>query len=1498
MKRDAAARHEVIGLSVLHNAFVKSAASCDPWQTASESSRQASSLERGERLQADRALVSPQSRAARPCSPAGVAGAPPVRLRGLLGTIFVALVGLLALVAAPALASPLATVGSIPFDGAFGTTGGRFEFGPQGLAVNQPGGAPGDGDIYALDVSRVQQFDADGNFIRAWGYNVIQDGAPGDVDVNEQVKVALSGTPAGGTFTVFLLGAGTAPIPYDAPATGPGSVQDAFENHPELEPGDVVVSGPAGGPWTIEFTGAQADTNEPELFVDSSELTGSEVGVRATVLFNGEGAFEKCTVAADCRGGEADPNGGGLRFPRAIAFDQASGAVFVDGGTRVVQFDSDGDFQRTFGWDVVEAGVPGDLGENAYEICTVAVACQSGTLGANGGEFGESISGLAVDPRNGDVLAFDKANARIQRFNADGSFDKAIGWDVVPGGEEKLESCTSTLPGACQAAPPIKVEEVELPEYPGGKFSHFAGPMAVDSTGSFYVADVGAVSGGLPHPRVQKFTPEGTAAVDYVPGELSPTFEWANRYADRAVTALAVDPANDHLYAVRVRSDQTEGEHLPTPEGNDVVELDSTGSVVDVHARDTTNEPAGAIALSGEGRFYLAKYDGLTGRILIVDTPQPPEAVLLPASEVTKTSAKLNAEVDPNGFETGYRFEYRRVGSIAWKRAPAVDDPAGSGSSAVPASQTISNLQAGAVYEVRIVATKRYGGGVDIDAGTVKTLADQPRVSGAAAFQIGGAAKLVGLVDPSGLPTSYHFEYGTADCASSSCTSVPVPEGDAGESANWTRVHEVVDGLSAGVLYHFRLVATNAEGTVEGPDTLFELGAAVSSGPQRAYEQVSPSDKNGYDAGIGLLGGVEGSNGGHGEGPSLASPGGDAIVFTAVGPLADTPLGCSALCDYRSFRADDGWHTNAVRPRPTDENPTAYSFTSNLLSSDLTRIAATTNRPVNPGDPVGGGAIGGYVGAVGSSWSLLPGSALPAGASQTLENAAASDSLGQVAYDSEEVLTGDGQPSSGTKTYVYDEGTLRLASILPDDSFAPSSKLGSFSTLFPHGTKANAVSDDGRYVFFSSPTDFSGIGGFFGPPANIYRRDLETNTTTLVSPSKRSTPDEEWFRMYEFATPDGKAVVFSSFSKLTDASTASLDFSFASAGELYRYDIPSDTLVDLSVDHDGDDGMGGQVSGFVGASDDARYVYYVAMGEVVEGGTPGQPNLYVWHDDGTADGETQFVTSLDSQDSDDWATGPNRASGFRTSDVAGSGRVVFESVLDLTGNDDEEVTHVYTYDPHADGGNGQILCVSCRPDGEPASTSANLPSSVFRGLGAPTRLVAGEGVSTLTEDGRHIYFESTEPLVPEDVNGKVDVYEWSDGEVALVSTGTDAGDSQFMGAGDSGRDVFFRTRQKLVPTDGDTLYDVYDARRGGGFAISKLPPCAGEECRPEPQDRPTVDVPASGSFAGDGNLSEKPKSRRCRRGKALVRRGGKVRCVKKHHRRHRRSARSNQGGGR
>lgn len=91
---------------------------------------------------------------------------------------------------------------------------------------------------------------------------------------NEVQTVTIDAT--GGTFTLTYDGQTTATIAFDASAATVDTRLTALSN---IGPSDVAVTGEAGGPWAVEFTGDLAEENVALMTGDGASLTGGSTTV-------------------------------------------------------------------------------------------------------------------------------------------------------------------------------------------------------------------------------------------------------------------------------------------------------------------------------------------------------------------------------------------------------------------------------------------------------------------------------------------------------------------------------------------------------------------------------------------------------------------------------------------------------------------------------------------------------------------------------------------------------------------------------------------------------------------------------------------------------------------------------------------------------------------------------------------------------------------------------------------------------------------------------------------------------------------------------------------------------------------------------------------------------------------------------------------------------------------------------------------------------------------
>ena len=142
----------------------------------------------------------------------------------------------------------------------------------------------------------------------------------------------------------------------------------------------------------------------------------------------------------------------------------------------------------------------------------------------------------------------------------------------------------------------------------------------------------------------------------------------------------------------------------------------------------------------------------------------------------------------------------------------------------------------------------------------------------------------------------------------------------------------------------------------------------------------------------------------------------------------------------------------------------------------------------------------------------------------------------------------------------------------------------------------------------------------------------------------------------------------------------------------------------------------------------------------------------------------------------------------------------------------------------------------------------------------------------LSDSGR-LFFNGADALVPQDTNGKEDVYQYEPaglgsceqtaGCVALSHRGIAKHESAFLDASASGDDVFFVTAGQLVATDRDNSFDVYDARVCTESSPCLKPPppppapCGSEaSCRPPAPAAQGSERPRAPTFSGPGNVGK------------------------------------------
>jgi hypothetical protein len=1158
-----------------------------------------------------------------------------------------------------------------------------------------------------------------------------------------------------------------------------------------------------------------------------------------------------------------------------VAVEQESGAVYVvdSGNERVDKFGPEGEFLFAWGWGVADGHT------QALQRCTSV--CSAGVYGGGSGEFREPW-GVAVDndPLSAsyrDVYVVDRGNRRVEKFDSAGNFLLMFGGEVNATTKGNVcvagEACQAGVEGsgphvdlsrgdriAVDSSGTVFVgDENQVQKFsPGGVYEgQIALPgvgsiqaLAVDSSGDVYVEGSGLVG-------VHKYSGAGVE-LGVPRGTFSPAYDG---------NAIAVGPS-DELFI-----DEGEGSHR-------LLEFDPAG--VEVASFDAGPEPGyrGIAFGDGIGRLYVLE----AGVVRLVSPPSGPLVLVgsESAGELQPTSATLGAMVNPEGHETSYRFEYGTSVSYGASTTPTV--LTGGLFEDQSASAALSGLLPRTVYHFRVVATDNASPTPHTTFGPDETfttlppvLIDSESVSGVTAE----SAMLAAQLNPLGRDTTYRFEFGPTPVYG---TSVPTPDGDAGSGTADVALSALVEGLSPGTVYHYRVVAynsLNAPGTVvEGPDRTFTTQAGEAPGllDGRAWELVSPPDKRG-----GALEALGVSQAGGGDLIQAARDGG-AITYVATGPVDANPAGnrSTELTQVLAARGVGGWSSRGIAT-PLEppvvghvgQSTSEYRWFSPDLSVGLVEPAGVT--PLSPAASektiYRREADGEYTPLVDPA-DVPPGTEFGKGREEVHFDGASPD-LSHVVLDSKRALTPGFLSGGNTSVYEWAGGSLRLVSALPG-SGKPAAEEGKGAQLGTDSSNVrHAVSDDGSRIFWS---DRQG--------EHLYVTDMGLGRSVQLDVVGEGAQGGLGVPLFQTASGDGSKVFFTDASRLTPDATSSEATSSEASSEakrdLYMCEVgvaagePTCRLKDLTVDEHA--GEAANVQGVVmGAGEDGRYVYFVADGVLAPGAAPGDCvvaygsagqmcNLYVYD---TVTGERRFVAALAGGDynrtvgdSHDWeASGGN--SGLLTvltSRVSPNGRyLAFMSERSLTGYDNIDVhsgradEEVFVYDV----GTGRVVCASCNPSG--ARPSGVFDPGFSAGLGiTPTlaplvdrpgtwegRWLAASipgwtdaspyGVwyqSRYLSDSGRLFFNAADALVPRDTNGREDVYEYEPGGVGgcerpagcvgLISSGTSGVESAFMDASESGDEVFFLTASRLVEQDVDGALDLYDAR-----VCSVASPCLG-----------------------------------------------------------------------
>ncbi len=1279
----------------------------------------------------------------------------------------------------------------------------------------------------------------------------------------------------------------TASLPFNAAAT---EAQEALEALPAIGAAGASVSGPPGGPFTVEFEGALlGDTNVPQLRADSSPLRGPQTvtlrnvtGGKLSLLFKGQttGAIGKGdhTLGSNVVT-NVTTTSGALAIGQLISFNGELHTIAALGpGPGTLTLDAPS--KTTGSGTQFEAF---DLASNATAAAVQAALEGLSTVGSGN----VSVSGPAGGPWQVSFTgALATAKQPLLSIAGQGGLQRgpdsrlevanptAVPSTLAQGGGA-AEICTAAHAADCRGglpegteAEPGQFRDAHPTESAatanGGGASASGNKIAIGPNGDLFVGD---------REGIEEFEADGTPLAE-VPIPTTP-------YEEETVQSLAID-AEGNLYA------GLWGEQA-------AFKLSPTGSLLHRYAVErfeNTRAPE-ALAASAAGELYAAQPRRSGSNSATID------------SRVIEFDAGGGLLIPDKEEEEGEKER----GEPPFGQLP----PVGPGESIIPvglATSSACGIQGDDLYVsfagTQFAQLRAYGPPPqDITPPCEAPPKVPPTIADSYALSAGTDNAVVqARINPHFWPdTTYQVQYGTGKCSEGGCTQT-APASPA------TLVNRILDeavrsggvslaGLAPDTTYHYRFVAqSGGGGPVLGPEASFTTGQeplpakidcpnqAFRGGPSatlpdcRADEMVSPIDKNGAD--VVALSNLSGQPTAFDQ---SATEGGKLTysAYRAFGDATSAPYTVQYLATRHERGSEgEGWSNHAISP----------SRGTSLL--ELGRSVDTEFRAFSPDlceswlvhdsdPPLAPGAIAGYpnvyrrtdCGAAADSYEALSTAEPPA----TQPGTYILDPQGVSADGSHAVFRAAAKLSAnadaGTNEQCYEslgEGEpLRLVSVLPDGSASEADcSLGTVNgakaaTPIRSAQVSHAISANGQRIYWTAR---SGDG-----TGQIYLRNEGKDPTAKVSGVLADEPAAHFLA----ASADGSRALF-----IVEEQKSPLN------GNLYEYSAAK-AKATLIAKH---------AIGLLGASEDATRLYFVSTEALAAGAVEGEPDLY-FREAGKALRFIAVLSGADARAQCSFCITPIASELVKhAASVSPDGlHAAFMSSAQLQAGFDntdaqsgEPDAEVYLYDAGASVGARALLCASCNATGARPGGRELLYDHKQSGLWAAAQLPLAStqiyAPRVLSADGSRLFFESYEPLVLRDTNAKQDVYEWERSEsteeceedgaelyvaadggcLSLVSSGQSSQDSELIDTSADGSDAFFTTGSSLLPQD-PGLIDVYDARTEGGFPAPAgiAPECEGAACQ-SPAEAPNDPTPASSSFEGAGNVKEEaPKPRKKKR---------------------------------
>jgi hypothetical protein len=907
---------------------------------------------------------------------------------------------------------------------------------------------------------------------------------------------------------------------------------------------------------------------------------------------------------------------------RNLAIDLSNDSVYIDqtttlGGTTITRYTSDGQPTPTYTRDL------------SFEV--------------------PQAEGIAVDPTSGDLLVADPAAEGVRRYD-----DTGVLLETIP---------TPSIAPAWVVASP---------------------------DGSFYVAPAEG-------PDVTHFSGSGTLLGTATGVGALHGLTWD---AARSVLVAAVgDKLKSYSPAGSLRAES------PAQDSEGIgIAVNGDGSLLYEHHRTNLNT------------YAAATVPGVVG----------PDV-----SGIGAHTVHLSAEVDPGAGPpagSAIHFELSVDGGKTWT-STATQAVAVAGTYEADVATLLPNQE----YLARAVASN------DLIAHTTEAVSFSTSViapevvTGSATDVTESTAVLNATVNPAALQTTYHFEYGTTSAYG---TRVPAGiDAVAGNGRLPRTFSRAIEGLAPGTTYHFRIVATNSIGTSESDDATFTT-ASPGSIPVRAYEQVTPANKEGNP--LDIL-----------EGFQASESGDSKLAYINRSGEQSSPTYAYKF----SRRGATDWEAGIDLSVPLNETNTYPSLlvgaTTLGISADFTHTFVATNRALAPGAIENGTNLYRVNVATGSS-ELIAALPIPqylyyfVSIGESNKFVAGAPDYSWIVFRSPAPLRA-GDPENALYRWSETDG-LEVVSILPNGEATGG------VVPYTFANPVTEVSTDGSRIYFTTIS---------GPEKGVFLREGNQTRALTVSrvPGEPTAPQRGTFLG---ASKDGRYAFFLSYDEVKLTSDAP-----GLQGDVYRYDA-----VEESIEYVG-----------LQAYTEGEFVF----NQIPEKGNKARvavsdngDTLYVLEADPQLQGQAALLS---------WRRGSTAVVGPHS---GGNGAVVSPDGRYAAYGEDGKL---WLYDADT----GLSNCVSCLPDGSPAdftlssslvivshqvprlvtnagqvffSSTARLVSADVNGAqdvymyqGGKVSLISPGNapfdalISDISPDGRDVYFTTAQKLVGRDNDEAPDIYD-------------------------------------------------------------------------------------------------------------------------------------------